>query len=79
MAEGLDKQDYRDDIEAFMNEVEHAMGIYIRELGCTSGKKDEIMAFCQEQGVEITYDSEYMYILHNGSIVRRFQQPFSTL
>jgi len=79
MAEGLDKQDYRDDIEAFMNEVEHAMGIYIRELGCTSGNPADIKVFCEEHGVEITYDTEYMYIVHNGSIVRRFQQPFSTI
>jgi len=75
----MDKQDYRDDIEAFMNEVDHAVGVLIRELGCTSGNKDDIKAFCEQNGVEITYDTEYMYILHNGSIVRRFQQPFSTL
>lgn len=79
MDKRLEKEDYRDDIEAFMNEVEHAVGVYIRELGCTSGSPEGTRAFCEENGVEITYDNEYMYILHNGSIVRRFQQPFSTL
>lgn len=76
MAEGLKEKDH---IEEFMADVQHAIGVYIRELGCTSSKNDEIRQFCEENGVEITYDNEYMYILHNGSIVRRFQQPFSTL
>lgn len=75
----MDKQDYRDDIEAFMNEIDYAIGVVIRELGCTSSDRDDIKVFCEQNGVEITYDSEYMYILHNGRIVRRFQQPFSTL
>jgi len=76
MAEGLEE---KDQIEEFMADVQHAIGVYIRELGCISSDNDEIRRFCEENGVEITYDTEYMYILHNGSIVRRFQQPFSTL
>lgn len=68
-----------DILEEFMAEVQHAMDEYLKEIGCDMKDAESIRQFCIDQEVEITYDLDYMYILHKGKIVRRFQQPFSTL
>jgi hypothetical protein len=39
MAQRLEEKDH---IEEFMAEVQHAIGVFIRELGCTSSDNDEI-------------------------------------
>lgn len=66
-----------DILEEFMADVQHAMDEYLKELGCDMSNRESIRNFCIEHNVEITYDNDFMYILHNNKIVRRFQQPFS--
>ena len=66
-----------DILEEFMAQVQQGIDEYIKELGCDMQSADSIREFCIEHKVEITYDTEFMYIVHNGRIVRRFQQPFS--
>jgi len=66
-----------DILEEFMAQVQHGIDEYIKELGCDMKDANSIRQFCIDQKVEITYDTEFMYIVHNGRIVRRFQQPYS--
>jgi hypothetical protein len=66
-----------DILEEFMAQVQHGIDEYIKGIGCDMKDADSIREFCIEHKVEITYDTEFMYIVHNGKIVRRFQQPFS--
>jgi hypothetical protein len=66
-----------DILEEFMAEVQNGIDDYIKELGCDMSDADSIRQFCIDNNIEITYDAEFMYIVHNRKIVRRFQQPYS--
>ena len=72
-------KEQEDILEEFMAEVQHAIDEYLISLGCEMESREAIRRFCDENNIEITYDTDYMYILHNKKIIRRFLQPYSEM